>query len=84
MQRKPSNIRDGGEPGSIPGSERSPGGGNDNPLQCSLPKPSYGQRKLVSYSPWDCKVLDMTEHKHIELEIQVDNGVIFKDGNDDL
>ena len=29
-------------------------------------------------------MLDMTEHKHIELEIQVDNGVIFKDGNDDL
>ena len=24
-----------GDPGSIPGSGRSPGGGNDNPLQCS-------------------------------------------------
>ena len=24
-----------GDPGSIPGSGKSPGGGNDNPLQCS-------------------------------------------------
>ena len=28
-------TRDAGDPGSIPGSGRSPGGGNGNPLQCS-------------------------------------------------
>ena len=34
--------------GSFPGSERSPGGGNDNPLL--LPGESYGQRSLLGYS----------------------------------
>ena len=28
-----------------------------------LPRESYGQRSLVSYSPWGCKKLDMTEGK---------------------
>ena len=31
----PANARDTRDPGSIPGSGRSPGGGNDNPLQYS-------------------------------------------------
>ena len=31
----PANARDIRDPGSIPGSGRSPGGGNDNPLQYS-------------------------------------------------
>ena len=29
------NVGDEGDVGSIPGSERSPGGGHENPLQCS-------------------------------------------------
>ena len=31
----PANARDIGDPGSIPGPGRSPGGGNGNPLRCS-------------------------------------------------
>ena len=46
--------------GSIPGLERSPGGGNGNPLQF-LPGESHGQRSLVDYSPWDQEELDTTE-----------------------
>ena len=42
------------EAGSIPGWGRSPGEGNGNPLQSSLPGKSHGQRSLVGYSPWDC------------------------------
>ena len=38
--------------GSIPGSGRSPGGGNGNPLQYSWPGESCGQRSLAGYSPW--------------------------------
>ena len=38
--------------GSIPGLGRSPGEGNDNPLQYFLPGKSHGQRSLVGYSPW--------------------------------
>ena len=45
---------------SIPRSERSPEGGNDNPLQY-LPGESHGQRSLVGYSPWGRKELDITE-----------------------
>ena len=49
------------EPSSIPGSERSPGGGHDNPLQyCCLENP-YGQRCLEGYSQWGRKESDMTE-----------------------
>ena len=40
-----------GDPGSIPGSGRSPGEGNGKPLQCSC----HGQRSLAGYSPWGCK-----------------------------
>ena len=59
------NIRD---PGSIPGSGRSPGVGNGNLLQYSfffppifLPGKFHGQRSLVGYSPWDCKESETTE-----------------------
>ena len=48
-------------PGSIPGSGRSPGGGHDNPLQYSYLENPHGQRSLVGYSPWGCKESDMTE-----------------------
>ena len=41
---------------------RSPGGGNDNPLQYSWPGEFHGQRSLVGYSPWARKELNTTEH----------------------
>ena len=53
-----------GDPGSSPGSGRSPGEGNGNPLQYSCLEKSYGQRSLVSYSPWGHKELDTTEQLH--------------------
>ena len=43
-----------GDPGSIPGSGRSSGEGNGNPL-VFLPGKSLGQRSLVCYSPWGRK-----------------------------
>ena len=49
-----------GDLGSILGSGRAPGG-HGNPLQyCCLENP-HGQRGLAGYSPWGCKVSDMTE-----------------------
>ena len=50
-----------GDPVSIPGSGRSPGEGNGNPLQYSCLEKSPGWRSLVGYSPWVRKDLDMTE-----------------------
>ena len=41
------NAADAGDAGSIPGSERSPGEGNDNPLQYSCLEKCHGQRSLV-------------------------------------
>ena len=41
-----------GDPGSIPGLGRSPGGGNGNPLQYSCLENPHGQRSLVDYSAW--------------------------------
>ena len=46
-----------GDPGSIPGSGRSPGEGTGNPLQ----RKPHGQRRFVSYSPWGCKESETTE-----------------------
>ena len=50
------NARDAGDAGLIPGSRRSPGGGNGNPLQYScLANPM--ERSLVGYySPWGLRV----------------------------
>ena len=42
--------------GSIPGLGRSPGGGHDNPPQCSHLENPDGQRSLVGYSPWGHRV----------------------------
>ena len=50
-----------GELASIPGSGRSPGEGNGNPLWYSCLEKSHGQRSLAGHSPWVCKELDMTE-----------------------
>ena len=49
-----------GDLGSIPGSGRSPGEGNSNPL-VFLPGESHGQRGLAGYSLWDHKELDTTK-----------------------
>ena len=40
-----------GDPGSFPGSGRSPGEGNGNPLSI-LAIEFHGQRSLAGYSPW--------------------------------
>ena len=53
------------EAGSVPGSGRSSGGGNGNPLQYSCLEKSHGLKSLVAYSPEGCRELDMTEHTHI-------------------
>ena len=46
--------------------------GRENPLEeemhptpVFLPEKSHGQKRLASYSPWDCKNSDRTEHAHI-------------------
>ena len=50
-----------GDAGSIPELGRSPGEGNDNPLQYSCLENSHGQRSLAGYCPQGLKDLDRTE-----------------------
>ena len=50
-----------GDAGVIPGSVRSPGGGNGNPLPYSCLKNSHELRSLVGYSPWGHKESGTTE-----------------------
>ena len=51
-----------GDVGSVPGRGRSPGEGNNYPLQFSfLSGEFHGPRSLAGYSPWGCKELDTTE-----------------------
>ena len=52
MVKNPSvNAGDAGHSGSIPGSQRSSGGGLGNPVPLFLPGKLHGQRSLVGYSP---------------------------------
>ena len=50
-----------GNPGPIPWSGRSPGGGHGNPLQYSGLENPHGQRSMAGYSPWGHKESDTTE-----------------------
>ena len=49
-----------GNLGLIPGSKRSPGEGNGNPLQYPHLGKSHGQRSWVGYHPWGHKASGMT------------------------
>ena len=50
-----------GDPGSVPGLGRFPGGGHGNPFQYSCLENPQGQRNLVGYSPWGHKESGTTE-----------------------
>ena len=47
-----------GDPGSIPGSGKSPGKKKWEPTLVFLPGKSHGLKTLVGYSPWSHKELD--------------------------
>ena len=47
VKNPPAN---GGDPSSIPGLGRSPGGGHGNPFQYSCLQNPHGQQSLVGYS----------------------------------
>ena len=60
VRNLPANAGDVRDTGSIPGSGRSPGGGNGNPLQNSCLENPWTQEP-AGYSPWGHKDLDTTE-----------------------
>ena len=56
VKNLPVSVGDARHSRLVPGSGRSLGAGNGNPLQYSCP----GWRSLVGYSSWDCKESHMT------------------------
>ena len=68
LRQVKASASNAGDPGSIPGSGRSPGEGNGNPLQYSCQGESHGWRSLVGYSPWGRKESDATE---LQVEIHI-------------
>ena len=61
VKNLPANAGDITDADSIPGSGRSSGGGNGNPLQYSCLENPHGQRSLVGQSPQTHKEWEMTE-----------------------
>ena len=57
----PAIMGDARDEDSIPGSGRSPGGGNGTLLQYSCLENPHGQKSLAGYSPWGHEELDPTE-----------------------
>ena len=55
-----ANAGDAGDKGSIPGSGRSPGGGQWQPTPVFLSGKSHGQGSLVGYIPWGHKESNVT------------------------
>ena len=69
--------------GQTPGSRRSPGGGQGNPLQYSCLENSMDRGALVAYSPQGCKESDTTEvtqhtrmHPEIYILMQLQEGLL--------
>ena len=70
VKNLPVNAEDTGYVGLIPGSGRSPGGRNGNPLPVFVPGESHGQRSLAGCRPQCHKESDTTEateHTHMQL-----------------
>ena len=65
VAQKVESTYNAGDPGSIPGSGRSPGEESGNSLQYSCLEKSQGLRSLASYSLWGCKESDTTERLHL-------------------
>ena len=63
VKNLPANAGDITDVGSIPGSLRSPGGGQGTwqPTPVVLPGEAHGQSSLAGYSPLGRKESDMTE-----------------------
>ena len=65
MKNLPASTGDAGDAGLIPGSGRSPGGGNDNPLQYSYLENS------MERGAWQAKIQGVAESDTTEHSIAV-------------
>ena len=68
------NAGDAREDGLIPGSGRSPGGGNYTPV--FLSGEFHGQGSLVGYSPWGRKKSDTSERVNTQTQTHLKQNLI--------
>ena len=61
VKNPPVNEGDIRDVGSVPGLERSPGGGQGNPFQYACLENPQEPKSLLGYSPWGHKESDTTE-----------------------
>ena len=68
-----------GETVLIPGSGRSPGGGNSNPLQYSCWENPMNRRAswLVGCNLWGCKTSNTTENMHARMHVYIINKIFI-------
>ena len=71
VKNPPANA---GDVDLIPGSGRSPGVGNGNPLQYFCLENSM-KSSLGEYGPWDHKELDTTERTHTHTHTHTHRGI---------
>ena len=64
VENLPVNARDMRDAGSVPGSGRSPGGGNGNPLRYSCLKMPWTE-ELGGLQSMGLQRVDITKHTHI-------------------
>ena len=69
VKNPPADVDAARDLGLILRSGRSPGVGNGNPLQYSLPGKSHGWWNLVGCSPWGRKESDTTEQLHFHFKL---------------
>ena len=69
LSGKESACQDTGDTDLIPGSGRSPGGGNGNPLQYSRLENPLDRGALAGYSPWGHKESGRVERLILSLSI---------------
>ena len=68
VKNLPANAED---MGSVPGSGRSPGEGNGNPLQYSCLENPMDKGNLAGCSPWGHKELDITEQLSTDTKLKI-------------
>ena len=81
VKNLPANAGDTEDLGLIPGSGRSPRGGNDNPLQYSCLEKPREYRSLTGYSPWARRELYTTEglnHHHLRSCLRITDSSIIQ------
>ena len=61
VKNLPASAGDTRDSGSIPGWEKSLGGGQGNALQYSCLENPHGQRSLAGYSPYGLKESDLSD-----------------------